>query len=207
MSNKIKNKNLIIILAGGIYKNGTLKKSTKYRVEKGVKLFKKDKLSVLLMSGSWSFMLSYKPVKTEAKAMQELAFKLGVPKNRILLEEKSNDTIGNAYFTKINFIANKKWNKIIIVTSKYHLKRTKYIFKKIFGLNYKVRFVGINNYKNLEKLKKEIKQENKLLKFTKQWFDKIKDGDDKKIKNILLKEHPGYSKNPKYSIKELLEKL
>jgi vancomycin permeability regulator SanA len=87
-------RDVIIVLAGGINPDGSLPNITKYRVEKGVELYKQEVAPFLLMSGSWSFMLNYIPPITEAKAMGDYAVKLGVPKDRILLEEKFQKSFG-----------------------------------------------------------------------------------------------------------------
>ena len=203
-----KNKrDVIIVLAGGINSDGSLPNIPKYRVEKGVELYKQKVAPFLLMSGSWSFMLDYVPPTTEAKAMRDYAIKLNVPEDKILLEEKSNDTIGNAYFTKVDFLIPKNWKNVCVVTSEFHMERTKYIFKKVLGPEYDIDFAEApSKLTSLELKEKEI-IEKKILTFTKKWMDKIKDGDDLAIKQLLYTEHPGYAKRPKYSKKQLFKMI
>ena len=90
---------VIIMLGGGISNNRKLSETAKYRVEKAVSLFNKEKAPYLIMSGADSRDLNVKPKITEAEGMKIYAHRLGAPKKYILKEEKSKDTIGNAYFT------------------------------------------------------------------------------------------------------------
>lgn len=99
------------------------------RVEYGVRLFKdgwarKDK--IILAGGPlvWKY--------TWASLMKEHAISLGVPKDSILLEDKSKNTEEDAHFTKK--VLNKyKYRSCILVTSPYHSRRAYTLFKKIMG--------------------------------------------------------------------------
>jgi len=99
------------------------------RVEHGVKLFKegwarKDK--VILAGGPlvWKY--------TWASLMKEHAIFLGVPKDAILLEDRSRTTEEDAIFTKEIF--NKYgYKSCILVTSPYHSRRALKIFRKVMA--------------------------------------------------------------------------
>lgn len=99
------------------------------RVEYGVKLFKegwarKDKMVLAGGPLVWKY--------TWASLMKEQAMYLGVPKNAILLEDKSRTTEEDARFTKE--ILNKyRYKSCILVTSPYHSRRATKIFRKIMG--------------------------------------------------------------------------
>jgi uncharacterized SAM-binding protein YcdF (DUF218 family) len=146
----------------------------------------------------------YPPI-TEAKAMRDYAVKLEVPKDKILLEEQSNDTIGNAYFTKVDFLKPNNWKILVVVTSEFHMKRTKYIFKKVLGPEYNVEFVEAPSKLTPLELEEKRKIEEKILTFTHKWMGNLKDGDDLAIKQLLYTEHPGYAKKPKYSKEQLFK--
>ena len=99
------------------------------RVEHGVKLFKegwarRDK--IILAGGPlvWKY--------TWASLMKEHAIFLGVPKNAILLEDRSRTTEEDARFTKEIF--NKYgYRSCILVTSPYHSRRATKIFRKVMA--------------------------------------------------------------------------
>ena len=192
-------KDAIVILGGGINSDGSLPNTSRNNVNKGIELFKKNVSDLIIMSGGISFQLTYKPPKTEAKAMKDYAIQLGVPEDNILLEENSKDTIGNAYFTKIDFLKPNNLRNIVIVTSDFHMERTKYIFQKILGLKYQMDFVEAPSELTQKEFENRNKVEEKILFDIKKWLDEIKDGDDDKIKELLYTKHPGYAKNPEIS--------
>lgn len=199
-------KDVIIILAGGINPDGSLSEIPKYRIDKGIELFKKGIAPYIIMSGSLGFQESYSPPKTEAEAMKEYAISLGVPERNILIEEESKDTIGNAYFTKINFLEPRNWKDIVVVTSDYHIERTKYIFKKVLGPEYKIKFIEIPSRLSQSEFDKKVRREQRVLFLLRQWMGPIEDGDDAGIKKLLYTKHPGYAENPEIS-KEQLAKM
>jgi len=107
---------------------------TGYSVDYGVKLLKEGwaKKDRIILSGgvaTWKY--------TWASLMQEQALSLGVPRNAILLEEKSASTKENAIFTK-DIIKRHGYTSLILVTSAYHSKRANKIFEKIMGNEIKV---------------------------------------------------------------------
>jgi len=107
---------------------------TGYSVDYGVKLLKEGwaKKDRIILSGgvaTWKH--------TWASLMQEQALSLGVPRNAILLEEKSASTKENAIFTK-DIIKRHGYTSLILVTSAYHSKRANKIFEKIMGNEIKV---------------------------------------------------------------------
>ena len=99
------------------------------RVEHGVKLFKdgwarKDR--IILAGGPlvWKY--------TWASLMKEHAIFLGVPKNAILLEDRSRTTEEDVMFTKKIF-DKYGYKSCILVTSPYHSRRATKIFREIMG--------------------------------------------------------------------------
>ena len=67
--------------------------------------------------------------------MGEYLVRSGIDESRILTERWSHDTIGNAYFTRIIHTNQLNLKKILIITSEFHMPRSKAIFKWVFGLN------------------------------------------------------------------------
>lgn len=153
-----------------------LSDTARLRVDKAVELYRKGIAKNIIMSGSHDILLkNFK--KTEACLMKEYAIQKGVPSKYIIKENKSIDTITNAYYVK-KILEKKNWKNIIIVTSKHHCKRSRYIFKKVLGNGYRIqtRPGGEDN----------AYEEKFLLKITRQFLDHIKDGDDRSIKKLIL---------------------
>ena len=188
-----------IVLSCDIKKDGSIGDETKLRTDKGIDLFKQEKAKYLIFSGKSSFLSSHNLKTTLAKSMQIYAIKKGISKSKILLEEESLDTIGNAFFTKENILKKMNLKNLIVVTSDYHMSRTKYIFNKILGKQFRLKFVEVKSERNVIQKKNE---EKAMLRITKDIIDNAKT--EKEIKKAVLNDHPAYSKNPKYNIDELV---
>jgi len=198
-------KDAIIVLAGGVTDDGHLPEKAKLRVLRGIALFKKRVAPRIIMSGKSGMWLPKPPPKTEAEAMKEYAVQEGVPPSAIIKEETSQDTIGNAYFTKVNFLEPKNWKDIIVVTSNYHLKRTKFIFDTILGSEYSIIYDGSQS--ELDDDPEALTKEDLALRFITEWFDSIKPTTDANIKKLIFSAHPAYAERPTISKEELLKKL
>jgi len=57
---------------------------------------------------------------------------LGIDKSKIFVETTSYDTISNAFFARTSFTDIMGWNNIVVITSEFHMDRTKAIFDWIF---------------------------------------------------------------------------
>lgn len=169
---------VIIVLGCGFKSNKKdIGKESKSRVKKGVRLYKKGLAKKILMSGG-------EIKKPLSYYMKKYAIKLGVPSKNIYEENKSKNTIRNAIFSK-QIVTKNKWKKIILVTSDYHMTRSLFIFKHVFGPGF-----DISHKKSRTNLfhkifnKKFIKEEEKYL-FTETLFAGIKPGNISKIKKRL----------------------
>jgi uncharacterized SAM-binding protein YcdF (DUF218 family) len=107
---------IIIVLAHKLSK-GKVSSIGKERLDKAVTLYKKGLAKRVLITGK------------EAAVMKKYLAKQ-VPAKVIVVESKSRNTIENAELTK-EVIGKKKWNKLVIITSDFHMARVKYTFGKI----------------------------------------------------------------------------
>lgn len=200
-------KDIIIILGGGIEADGSIPGPAKLRVEKGVELLKEGRAPRILMSAKWSFWLTMEPPRTEAEGMKEYAVELGVNPEQILKEESSKDTVSNAYFTRIEFLEPNNWKNVILVTSDYHMPRSKYIFEKVLGPDYQIECVASPSGLSEQDFKSHVEREAKTMVTLKKFADPIPAGDLEAIKNFLYTKHPGYAKDPEVSKEQLLRML
>ena len=199
-------KDAIIILGGGINKDGNLPKIPKERVEKGVEIWKGGSAKKIIVSGKYGFWLDelkQVPPKTEAAAMRDYALLLGVQAEDVILEEDSKDTIGNAYFVKVNILEKNNWRNIVVVTSDYHLTRTEFIFNLVLGKEYNVEYIPVQHHFTAEDRASREKIEAKTIEVLKHIMGDIEIGDTNAVKNALFDKHPGYAKNPKISLESL----
>ncbi len=118
-------KKVIICLGNTFLKEKTVEEML-LRTKKAVDLYDNGRGNKIIFTGGFG---TRKDI-SEARYMANIAIKARVNKNDILLEEKSSTTIGNAYYSQL-IMNNNEFNFAIIVTSPYHIRRTKYIFKKI----------------------------------------------------------------------------
>lgn len=177
----------IVVLGGGIDRHGRLPRHVIARLAKAVEIFKKEKDAKILTCGKYSFLYSKDeiPKKTESQAAKEYLIAHGIPKTKIYMENKSKDTIGNAYYAKKFYFIPRKEKEAFIVTSDYHLERAKFIFKKIFGKGYKLKFIATPSV--LPEKMKIIKRQEELLKKTKNILVSMKSGNHNFLKNKLYK--------------------
>jgi DUF218 domain len=84
----------------------------------------------------------------ESVAGAAYLFAQGVPQARVQVETNSYDTIGNAYFAKLLHADPAGWRKLVVITSEFHIPRTKAIFDWVFGLGkekYELRYEATPN--------------------------------------------------------------
>jgi uncharacterized SAM-binding protein YcdF (DUF218 family) len=72
----------------------------------------------------------------ESSAMAEyLVERRGVPPEHLLKDTASMDTIGNAYFTLVQHAIPRGWRSALIITSAFHMPRTRAAFEWVWGLS------------------------------------------------------------------------
>lgn len=116
------------------------------RLDKAVELYSDfDQKPKIIVSGGHSFA----GLPAEAELMRDYLLDVGIPDEMILVESKSIDTIQNLEYSAIKI--HKIWQKVqrprvIIVTSDYHIPRTKLLARK---LSLKVQFSAAKTVKML----------------------------------------------------------
>jgi hypothetical protein len=111
----------------------------------------------------------------EAVVMKKYAESLGFLATDILTEETSLDTVGNAHYTKVNILEKNNWKKIKVVTSDFHIERTRFIFDLILGDGYEIEYVPAENCFSPDLLLKTKEKEEKLLDIFRQVSSKVAD--------------------------------
>ena len=62
--------------------------------------------------------------------MRTLALDLGVPAERIELEERSRNTFENALYTAV-ILRRRGWRRVAVVTDAFHMPRALYVFRRL----------------------------------------------------------------------------
>jgi uncharacterized SAM-binding protein YcdF (DUF218 family) len=122
---------VIILLGGGVYSQvtdisgeGAPSEDMLARIVAAVRLQKKLKVPIIISTGqvfTWT--------TSEAPIDKRFLIDLGVPPSKILLEEKSRDTIENARYSK-EVCLRHGFTKPLLITSSLHMKRALLSFKK-----------------------------------------------------------------------------
>ncbi len=101
-------------------------KATQYKMPTAVRLYKEKKVSKLLLSGG-NLAIDQKP---EFESMKEYALDNGVPDSDIILERHAKNTVENAqYSSEIIVESEIAKRSVAILTTAFHIKRAKYLFK------------------------------------------------------------------------------
>ncbi|CAM6084868.1 unnamed protein product [Calypogeia fissa] len=70
----------------------------------------------------------------ESTSCAEYLHRKGVPFAHMIKEWASYDTIGNGYFSLTQHVIPRRWRTMAVVTSEFHMPRTRAVFEWIFGL-------------------------------------------------------------------------
>ena len=133
MRNKIESiiPDAIIVLANHMDANGVLNLESIARAKKAVEIFNEKNIPYLVTSG-WAYRKDSE-IKIADAFKHYLVKNLHVNPKKILTELNSRDTVGDAFFTKINLAVPLSWKKICVVTSNYDVERANEIFNLIYG--------------------------------------------------------------------------
>jgi len=176
----------IIVLANEMDKVGNLNLESVSRIKLACDSYFNNPSTTLITCG-WNYRKDSKLFIGDV--MKNYAVKLGVPSEKIITEINSRDTVGDAFFTKLNILKNKEWKNILVTTSDYHVDRTSTIFKFIYGTEYAIKVIGSSGFDSLER---QI-SEKKSLEAFKLTFQNIIEGDEIKIYERLSTLHPFYN--------------
>lgn len=145
----------LILLGGGIDKNGNLPKPVLNRVETAASYLQNHNETICVVTGGTLKWLPF----PEAPQLKKELVQRGISPDRILVEDKALDTIQNFQFScdLLADFTNKTKSeilesKIIVVTNHFHLRRAQRLakrmgFSKIYGLGTKCSsFRVVHNY-------------------------------------------------------------
>lgn len=119
----------MIILGAKANKDG-VSKTLKLRLDKGIEYYNKNKDINIIVSGGQG----KDEVTTEALAMKNYLVENGVDEEVIILEDKATTTLENILFSKKIMRDLNLGNRVLIVTSDYHLFRGRFI-ASILGIH------------------------------------------------------------------------
>jgi uncharacterized SAM-binding protein YcdF (DUF218 family) len=189
---------VIIVLGGGT--DGTLNPVfyTKERLTFLISQIKKFVNIPIIMSGGYSSSIDKKPKYTESEVMKHYITRNRFTSKLVYIEDKSRDTIGNAYYSKQIIKKHLRWKNILVVTTTGHILRSRWIFKKIFGKKYIIEYLGVpSHHSSFKKNPGRKKYEDYIIRTYEKMLRPIENGNDRLILKALRSGHPAYSKTKK----------
>jgi hypothetical protein len=127
----------VLILGGGVREGGELPPWAQRRYDLALELQSGEPL-VCLSAGT-----THRPPPLdeagfpvfESVAGAQYLGSRGIPPDRLYIEAASWDTIGNAYFSKLLFVDPAGWRKLLVVTSEFHMPRSRAVFQWVYGMD------------------------------------------------------------------------
>jgi uncharacterized SAM-binding protein YcdF (DUF218 family) len=98
------------------------------RATRAAELFRQNFAPVVVASG-----IRLRPNASIAELMTHDLIERGVPKENILPFPQDADNTREEAEALKKLVQQKKWKSVIVVTSNYHTRRARYIFRKIFA--------------------------------------------------------------------------
>jgi hypothetical protein len=166
----------IFVLAGGLDEKGEVHNFVKVRLDKCIELYYTSIINAnykIIVFGGGTY---HKPpilntngyVIHESTACAKYLIDKGIPAENIFREWSSYDTLANGYYAFINFIIPLNIGDIILITSKFHMLRTKQIFNyfiKIFKKEVVITYIETNNSEiDINALEIRNKREHETIK-------------------------------------------
>lgn len=142
----------ILVPGGGVREGGELPIWVRRRFDKAIEIF--DNEYIIALSAGTT--LRPPPLDNsgfpvfESVAGANYLVNNGISPKKILIETCSYDTIGNAFFARVIHVDPRKFKKLLIITSEFHMPRTENIFRWVFALqptfeNYELNFLSVTD--------------------------------------------------------------
>jgi len=104
------------------------------RATRAAELFREGKAPIVVASGR-----RLRPMAGIAELMEHDLVERGVPKDKIVRLAHDGDSTREEAEALTKLAAQRKWHSVIVVTSNYHTRRARYIFRKVFPQGIEVR--------------------------------------------------------------------
>lgn len=193
----------IIVLAGGLDNLGRNHPWVKDRLDIAYELYKLKKRQILILGGG----TYHKPphlnhekfVLHESTMGAKYLCDLGVNPRDLYREWSSYDTIANGYFSLLNFVVPMQLKKILVITSDFHMPRSRAIFEWIYGMydqwsskQIRIDFLEINTrFLDSEIMEARSKREMRSLNNLRQTMERIDTWS--KFHDWFFHEHKAYN--------------
>jgi len=110
------------------------------RATRAAELFREGKAPIVVASGR-----RLRPMAGIAELMEHDLVERGVPKDKIVRLAHDADNTQEEAEALTKLAAQRKWHSVIVVTSNYHTRRARYIFRRVFPQGIEVRVASAHD--------------------------------------------------------------
>lgn len=177
----------VIVLANLMSTDGHLNEESKSRADVAIDLYSKNSVKNIVTCG-WA----YRPDSNITIAESFKSYILtnsNIFENKILTVLRSRDTVGDAFFSKLNLSLLLGWKKIAVVTSQYHTNRAHEIFSFIYGPEFEISVYGAHAQQGETIFQNEANSTDAF----RRTFSGVTAGDDNEILRRMKDLHPFYN--------------
>lgn len=193
----------IVILGKSLNPDSSLADNDEERLKSAADLFKEHTANAIIVCGSHGYKGLEKPELSQAQAYANFLQTLGIPREQLFLETKSQETLGNLLFAKIEILLQHNWQRLLVIPTYDHsTERIAYLLQKTLGDKYDWDILRFGE--NTDQANKA--REEKSLQLTKDINDHFTDGDHESIYAELMNTHPAYG-GSKWTIDELRQEM
>ena len=138
---------IAVVLGSGLAADGSAHPVTEMRARSAAQLLREQPVK-LICSGSRPPDDDGVHGSTEAEVMAEIVRSEGIDPSRILIEDQSFDSFGNAIFTARRYLSQYEEGTLYVVTSDFHMPRALYIFSQVLGPDWNVIAYGVPDWEH-----------------------------------------------------------
>ncbi|HEY9730408.1 MAG TPA: YdcF family protein [Drouetiella sp.] len=180
---------IVVVLGGGMLSDTKGGPATTLRARKAVKLAKANPDWTFILSGDGRID-SDRSNLTEAQYMCRILLAAGIDRSRLLLEEESRCTVGNAVLVAARYLRHLQPRTLYVVTSPFHEVRALLLFRSVLGCQWDVR-VAVSTPARGDAARRA--NEPGGIEWTKRFFAGITPGDLRACITKLVTERPHYA--------------
>ena len=180
--------NLLVVLAHLMSKSCELGNESVSRAEMAIKIFSSDQYDKLVTLG-WDYRADCDvPI---ADVVSDYILKNSdIDNSLIMAVRESRDTVGDAIYC-LDYFRSSKLKKMVVVTSDYHVERTKFIFNRVFNNSISIDVYGVETEANLDS--ENLMHEQQSLDAFCQTFDGVDFSSRHEVFSALSERHPFYN--------------
>jgi hypothetical protein len=180
---------LAVVLGGGLAADGAPLASTAARAHKAAQLARERPELVVICSGDRQ-LEAPGGTPSEAALMRDLIAARGIDPERVVIEDESRDTIGNAVLTAVRYLKDIEPRPLAVITSPFHLERAVETFRHVLGYPWQLEAVASGE---TDDDVERAARETRYLQETTKLFTGVRPGDFSAMAQRLRDRWPYYA--------------